>query len=91
MIRIDNSLLYDFQQKLLEVSKKNYMYPLDTGTGKTLLSLHHYWKWACGKQLLIVAPAQKVKEFNLFNLFEETSRTPLLILKQFVKPFTFNK
>lgn len=62
MIRIDNSLLYDFQQKLLEVSKKNYMYPLDTGTGKTLLSLHHYWKWACGKQLLIVAPAQKVKE-----------------------------
>lgn len=55
-------MLYDFQKKLLNESDKTYMYPLDTGTGKTLLSLHHFFKWAGNNKLLIVAPAQKVKE-----------------------------
>ena len=59
---IDNRMLYDYQKEVLESSNKNYIYPLDTGTGKTLIGLHHYLKYAEGKKLLIVAPAAKVKE-----------------------------
>ena len=54
--------LYKYQQELLDKSLKNYIYPLDTGTGKTIISINHYWKHAQGKKLLIVAPAQKVRE-----------------------------
>lgn len=59
---IDNRMLYGYQKEVLESSSKNYLYPLDTGTGKTLIGLHHYLKYAEGKKLLIVAPAAKVKE-----------------------------
>ena len=51
--------LYKYQQELIDNSHKNYIYPLDTGTGKTIISINHYWKHAQGKKLLIVAPAQK--------------------------------
>jgi SWF/SNF family helicase len=56
--------LYKYQQELIDNSHKNYIYPLDTGTGKTIISINHYWKrkHAQGKKLLIVAPAQKVRE-----------------------------
>ena len=54
--------LYKYQQELIDKSHKNYIYPLDTGTGKTIISINHYWKHAQGKKLLIVAPAQKVRE-----------------------------
>jgi SWF/SNF family helicase len=54
--------LYKYQQELLDKSLKNYIYHLDTGTGKTIISINHYWKHAQGKKLLIVAPAQKVRE-----------------------------
>lgn len=54
--------LYKYQQELIDNSQKNYIYPLDTGTGKTIISINHYWKHAQGKKLLIVAPAQKVRE-----------------------------
>ena len=62
VMKIDNRMLYDYQKEVLESSNKNYIYPLDTGTGKTLIALHHYLKYAEGKKLLIVAPAAKVKE-----------------------------
>lgn len=55
-------MLYEYQKEVLENSTKNYLYALDTGTGKTLIALHHYYKYAAGKQLIIIAPAQKVKE-----------------------------
>ena len=55
-------MLYEYQKEVLENSQKNYLYALDTGTGKTLIALHHYYKYAAGKQLIIIAPAQKVKE-----------------------------
>ena len=67
-------MLYQYQKDLLDKSLKNYIYPLGTGTGKTILSIHHYWKHAQCKRLIIVAPAQKVKEggwdreINNFNI-----------------------
>ena len=71
--------LYKYQQELIDNSQKNYIYPLDTGTGKTIISINHYWKHAQGKKLLIVAPAQKVREggwdreinkFKIYNKIE---------------------
>ena len=61
-MEIDNSMLYEYQKKVLENSKLNYLYPLDTGTGKTLIALHHYYMYAKNKRLLVVAPAAKIKE-----------------------------
>ena len=72
-------MLYRYQKDLLDKSLKNYIYPLGTGTGKTILSIHHYWKHAQGKRLIIITPAQKVKEggwdreINNFNKYYETS------------------
>ena len=62
MNNVTNNMLYKYQQELLDKSSKNYIYPLGTGTGKTILSIHHYWKHAKDKKLVVVAPAQKVKE-----------------------------
>lgn len=56
------SILYDFQKQALTQAKPNYFYALDTGTGKTITSIHHYMKYANGEPLLIVAPPQKIKE-----------------------------
>ena len=39
------SMLYEFQKNVIETSKPNYIYPLDTGTGKTIIALHHYLKY----------------------------------------------
>jgi SNF2 family DNA or RNA helicase len=55
-------MLYDFQKKVLDKAKSSWLFALDTGTGKTILSLHHYLKHMQGEPVLIVAPAQKVKE-----------------------------
>lgn len=43
-------------------SKKNYLYALDTGTGKTITAIHHYLKYDSDKKLLIIAPPAKIKE-----------------------------
>lgn len=62
MIIYQDSILYDFQKEALNNAKKNYLYALDTGTGKTITSIHHYLKHASDKKLLIVAPPAKIKE-----------------------------
>lgn len=56
--------LFNFQKELLNSSKKNYMYITDTGTGKSLMAIHHYLKHRDNEniKLIIVAPSQKVKE-----------------------------
>lgn len=59
---LDNSMLYDYQKEVLLNASPSYLYALDTGTGKTILSIHHYLKHAQGEPLLIVAPPQKIKE-----------------------------
>lgn len=56
------SILYEFQKEALNNASGNYLYALDTGTGKTITSLHHYLKFSNGEPLIIFAPAQKVKE-----------------------------
>jgi SNF2 family DNA or RNA helicase len=55
-------MLYEYQKKVIEEADSSWLFALDTGTGKTILSIHHYLKHYNGEPLLIVAPAQKVKE-----------------------------
>ncbi|MFJ7407149.1 MULTISPECIES: helicase-related protein [unclassified Lysinibacillus] len=57
-----DSMLYEYQKEVLQKAKANYLYALDTGTGKTILSIHHYLLHSNGEPLLIVAPPQKIKE-----------------------------
>lgn len=55
-------MLYEYQKKLLENTKPSYLYALDTGTGKTILAIHHYLKFSSGEPLLVVQPPAKLKE-----------------------------
>jgi SNF2 family DNA or RNA helicase len=55
-------MLYEYQASCLANSNPSYVYALGTGTGKTILSIHHYLKYSQGEPLLIVAPPQKIKE-----------------------------
>ena len=59
---LKNSVLYDFQKKLLNKIKANFIIAAGTGTGKTIMALHHYLRYSKGEPLLIVAPPQKIKE-----------------------------
>lgn len=55
-------MLYEYQKDVLKQAKTNFLYALDTGTGKTILSIHHYLLHSNGEPLLIVAPPQKINE-----------------------------
>src|SRR5690554_5203689 len=55
-------MLYEYQKDVLKQAKPNWLYALDTGTGKTILSIHHYLMYMKGEPLLIVAPPQKILE-----------------------------
>ncbi len=54
--------LYKYQQEYFKHVKPNYIYDMDTGTGKTIMGLHHHQNFYKGKKLLIVAPASKINE-----------------------------
>jgi len=54
--------LYDYQQDYFRSVKKNWIYDMDTGTGKTIMGLTHYQVFYEGLPLTIYAPASKVKE-----------------------------
>ncbi len=64
--------LYPTQLEVLNNAKKNWLYSLGTGSGKTYIALHHYAKWS-DKPLLIIVPPAKLKEkgwqksINFFN------------------------
>lgn len=51
-----DDILFESQKRVLNQAKPNYLYALDTSTGKTLISIHHYLKFSNGEPLLIVAP-----------------------------------
>ncbi len=55
-------MLYKFQKRLLYDADPNFMYAADTGTGKTIMAIHHYMMHSNGEPILIVAPPQKLKE-----------------------------
>jgi SNF2 family DNA or RNA helicase len=55
-------MLYEYQRNVIDEVDSCWLFALDTGTGKTILSIHHYLKHYDGEPLLIVAPAQKVLE-----------------------------
>ena len=55
-------MLYEYQKQALDKAKPSFMYALDTGTGKTILSIYHYLKHGKGEPLTIIAPPAKVKE-----------------------------
>lgn len=54
--------LYEYQQEYFRHVKPNYIYDMDTGTGKTIMGLHHHQTYYKDKKLLIVAPASKINE-----------------------------
>lgn len=54
--------LYKYQEEYFSHVKPNYIYDMDTGTGKTIMGLHHYQTYFKDKKLLIVAPASKINE-----------------------------
>ena len=54
--------LYDYQQEYFKHVKSNYIYDMDTGTGKTIMGLHHHQNYYKDQKLLIVAPASKINE-----------------------------
>lgn len=58
----NDSMLYNFQRQLLNSIEENYIIAADTGTGKTMMAIHHYLKHNTGEPLLILAPPQKIKE-----------------------------
>lgn len=59
---LKKSILYDFQKELLDKIDADYIIAADTGTGKTMMAIHHYIRHSKGEPLLIVAPPQKIKE-----------------------------
>jgi len=54
--------LYKYQEEYFKHVKPNYIYDMDTGTGKTIMGLHHHQTYYKDKKLLIVAPASKINE-----------------------------
>lgn len=54
--------LYKYQQEYFTHVKPNFIYDMDTGTGKTIMGLHHHQAYFKDKKLLIVAPASKINE-----------------------------
>ena len=58
----EGTILYDFQKELLRKIKPNYLIAADTGTGKTMMAIHHYLKYSNGEPLLVIAPPAKLRE-----------------------------
>lgn len=54
--------LYNYQQEYFKSVKPNWLYDMDTGTGKTIMGLNHHQVYFKDKKLLIVAPASKINE-----------------------------
>ena len=54
--------LYKYQEDYFKHVKPNYLYDMDTGTGKTIMGLEHHQKYFKDKKLVIVAPASKINE-----------------------------
>ena len=54
--------LYKYQEEYLAHVKPNFIYDMDTGTGKTVCGLEHHQRYFKDKNLLIVAPASKINE-----------------------------
>src|SRR5690606_4008886 len=55
-------MLYKFQRELLNKIKTSYIIASGTGTGKTIMAIHHYLRHTNGEPLLIIAPPQKIIE-----------------------------
>ena len=59
--KLYEQFLYPTQREVLNAGRKNWVYSLGTGSGKTFLALHHYIKWS-NKPLVIIVPPAKKKE-----------------------------
>ena len=63
--------LYNYQAEYFKHVKRDYIYDMDTGTGKTIMGLHHHQEYYKDKKLLIVAPASKINEGGWQRTIEE--------------------
>ena len=63
--------LYKYQEEYFKHVKPNYIYDMDTGTGKTIMGLEHHKRYYPNNKLLIVAPASKLNEGGWQRTIEE--------------------
>ncbi|MBP5426696.1 MAG: hypothetical protein J6Y29_02190 [Clostridiales bacterium] len=63
--------LYKYQEEYQKHVRRNFIYDMDTGTGKTIMGLEHHQKFYKDKKLLIVAPASKINEGGWQRTIEE--------------------
>lgn len=63
--------LYQYQEEYFKHVKPNYIYDMDTGTGKTIMGLHHHQEYFKDKKLVIIAPASKINEGGWQRTLEE--------------------
>ena len=54
--------LYKYQKEYLDKVNPNFIFDCDTGTGKTVMALEHVLRYYKNSNILIVAPASKIKE-----------------------------
>ena len=70
--------LYGYQRDYLRNVKKNWIYDVDTGLGKTIMGLTHYKMFFENLPLIIYAPASKVKEGGWQRAIEKFKITSLV-------------
>lgn len=63
--------LYPYQEEYIKHVKPNFLYDMDTGTGKTIMGLEHHKRFFGDCPLLIVAPASKINEGGWQRTIEE--------------------
>ena len=63
--------LYEYQENYMKYVKPNFLYDMDTGTGKTIMGLEHHKRFFNDCPLLIVAPASKINEGGWQRTIEE--------------------
>ncbi|MGN8647915.1 helicase-related protein [Gracilibacillus sp. HCP3S3_G5_1] len=72
---LKQTILYDYQKKLLNSIEKDYIIAADTGTGKTIMAIYHYLRFMKGEPLLVVAPPTKITEGGWDRDIELVSKT----------------
>lgn len=63
--------LLPYQMAYMKHTKPNFVYDMDTGTGKTYMGLYHWRHYYPESPLLIVAPASKINEQGWNRTIEE--------------------
>lgn len=83
-------MLFELQKEIIRNSNPKYLFNLGTGTGKTIIALHHYFKFSKGDNIYIFAPAAKVNEGGWVREIEKVFSYYALPLPQY-KVISYNQ